>query len=182
MTKQYGNNHPIVMDFLNSIFNDKYITKYFIKSIAYGLLMKKSHKLLIFYTQGEDNSLEILLRLLNELPINNDINYKLWSSFDYNLDNRHNCLSLIINKDKSYNSFNWIIKSKNMLPPIGIKIKSLISIFLLSNSIDEPSNYSEILDQLNDIIKNEIELIKIDNSYIEVPEAIQNNIYLIDSI
>lgn len=181
MNKQlFGNNYPIVMDFLNNIFNDKDITKYFIKSIAYGLLMKKSHKLLIFYTQDDNNSLDILLRLLNDLPINNDSEYKSWSSFDYNND-RHNCLSLIINKDKSYNNKNWIVKSKNMLPPIGIKIKSLISIFLLSNIIDEPSNYSEILDQLNNIIKDEIQLMKTD-CYIEVPEAIQNNIYLIDAI
>lgn len=179
--QQYGINYLIVMDFLNNIFNDKDITKYFIKSIAYGLLIKKSHKLLIFYTQDDNNSSEILLKLLNDLPINNDSEYKSWSSFDYNLNDRYNCLSLIINKDKSYNNFNWIIKSKNMLPPIGIKIKSLISIFLLSNIINEPSNYSEILDQLNDIIKDEIKLMKTD-CYIEVPEAIQNNIYLIDAI
>ena len=183
MNKQlFGDNYPLVMEFLNNIFNDRDITKYFIKSIAYGLLMKKSHKVLVFYTNYENTGLEILLRLLNDLSINNDSNYKLWSSFDYNLEDKYNCLSLIINKDKLYNGFNWIVKSKNMLPYIGIKIKSLISIFLLSNTIDEPSNYSDILNQLNDLIKDEIELIKNGDTYIEVPEAIQNNIYLIDAI
>lgn len=179
----FGMNHPIIMNYLNKIFNDKDITKYFIKSIAYGLLMKKQHKVLIIYSQDENNGQNILLKLLDDLLINKNNEFKKWCYTEYNSDNQK-CLDLIIKKNKPYDNFNWIVKCENMLPPINIKIKQQISIFILSNIIDEPVNYDEILNQLDDLINEEIQNMNKDLSsiYIEIPEHIQNNIYLIDTI
>lgn len=176
----FGVKYPIVMEFLNSIFGDKDITKYFIKSIAYGLLMKKQHKVLLFYSQNENNGHKIINKLLDDLY--KDKNYKYWLSVEYSDD--HNCLSSIIKKDKKYDNFNWIIQCKNMLPSINIKIRHQVSIFLLSNMIELPLNYDIVLDEFNNIIRDEIFNMTQDvvNTYIEVPENIQNNIYLIDAI
>lgn len=176
----FGIKYPIIMEFLNSIFNDKDITKYFIKSIAYGLLMKKQHKVLLFYSQDENNGHKIINKLLSDLT--KDKTHKYWSFVDYSDD--HNCLTSIIKKDKKYDNFNWIIQCKNMMPSMNIKTRYQVSIFLLSNIIEMPLNYDGILNEFNNIIKDEIDnmIQNTDNLYIEVPEVIQNNIYLIDAI